>query len=71
MKEDKIGGSCSMHGKYKKYIKIWSGNLKGRYYSEDLGIDGKIILEWVLGKWDGKVWTGCIWLRIGISGRFL
>jgi hypothetical protein len=21
--------------------------------------------------WEGKVWTGCIWLRIGISGRLL
>jgi hypothetical protein len=34
----------------------------------DLGIDGKIILEWILGKLDGKVLTGCIWLRMGTSG---
>jgi hypothetical protein len=27
---------------------------------------GKIILEWILGKYGGKAWTGCIWLRIGI-----
>jgi hypothetical protein len=26
------------------------GNLKGRDYSEDLGVDGKIILERILGK---------------------
>jgi len=25
---------------------------------EDLGIDEKIILEWILGKQGGKVWTG-------------
>jgi hypothetical protein len=30
--------------------KFWSENLKGRDHSEDLGIDGKIILEWILGK---------------------
>jgi hypothetical protein len=48
--------------------KFWSGNLKGRDYSEDLGIDGKIILEWILRKLEGKVWTVCIWLRIGTSG---
>jgi hypothetical protein len=24
------------------------------------GIDGRIILEWILGKQDGKVWTGFI-----------
>jgi len=25
--------------------------------------DGKIILKWMLRKWNEKVWTGCIWLR--------
>jgi hypothetical protein len=28
---------------------------------------GKVILEWILGKLCGRVWTGCIWLRIGTS----
>jgi len=30
-------------------------NLKGRKHLEDLGIDGKITLEWILGKlgWEG------------------
>jgi len=27
---------------------------------EELGLDGKMILEWILGKRSGKVWTGCI-----------
>jgi hypothetical protein len=31
----------------------------------------KIILEWILGKVGGKVWTGFRWLRIGISGGIL
>jgi hypothetical protein len=51
--------------------KFLSEKLKGRYHSEDLGIDGKIILEWALGKQSGKLWTGCIWLRIETSGRLL
>jgi hypothetical protein len=42
--------------------------LKGRDHSEDLGIDEKIILEGILGKLDGKVWIGFIWLKIGSSG---
>jgi hypothetical protein len=29
----------------------------------------KIILEWILGKLVGKVWTGVIWLKIGKNGR--
>jgi hypothetical protein len=29
---------------------FWLGNLKGRDYVEHLGIDGKIILEFILGK---------------------
>jgi hypothetical protein len=34
---------------------------------EDLGIDGRIILERILRKYCRRVWTGCIWLRIGTS----
>jgi hypothetical protein len=28
-----------------------------------------IILECILEKEDGKMWTGCIWIRIGTIGR--
>jgi hypothetical protein len=28
---------------------FWLENLKGRYDSEDLGIDKRIILEWEMG----------------------
>jgi hypothetical protein len=35
---------------------------------EDLDTGGKIILEWIFGKYGGKVWSGCIWLRMGTSG---
>jgi hypothetical protein len=36
-------------------------NLKERNHLEDLGVDGKIILEGILGKQGVKVWTGFIW----------
>jgi hypothetical protein len=45
--------------------------MKGIIHSEDLGVDGNIILEWILGKQGGKLWTGFIWLRMGISGELL
>jgi hypothetical protein len=38
---------------------------------EGLGVDEKIILEWMLGKYGEKFWTGFIWLRIGTSGELL
>jgi hypothetical protein len=50
------------------HTKSWSENLKGRDYAEDQSVDKRIILEWILGKYGGKVWTGCIRLRIGTSG---
>jgi hypothetical protein len=38
---------------------------QGRDRLEDVGVDCKIILEWILGKYDGRLWIGFIWLRIG------
>jgi hypothetical protein len=50
---------------------VRSEHLKGSDHSEDLGVDGKIILEWILGKQGGKLWTGFIWVGIGTSGGLL
>jgi hypothetical protein len=44
-------------------------NLKGGDHLEDLDIDWRIILEWILGKYSGRLWTGFIWLRIRINGE--
>jgi hypothetical protein len=52
-------------------MRFSSENPKGRDHSEDLDVDGKIILEWILGKQSGKLWNGCIWLRIGTSSGLL
>lgn len=37
-------------GEIRKHKKIWMGNLKGRDYSVDIGIDGMIIFKQILGK---------------------
>jgi hypothetical protein len=43
-------------------------NLKGRDHLEDIDVNMKIILEWMLGKNGVRVWTGRILARIGASG---
>jgi hypothetical protein len=53
------------------HTKFWSQNLKGRDHVEDLDVDGRIILQCILGTYDGKVWTGFIWLRVGTGGGLL
>jgi hypothetical protein len=53
------------------YTKFWSENLKRKDHSEYLGINRRIIIEWILQKQARMLWTGFNWLRIGINGRFL
>jgi hypothetical protein len=52
-------GSCSTDG--------WE-DLKGRGHSKGLDVDKEIILQRILGKQAGKLWTECSWLRTGTSG---
>ena len=37
----------------------------------DPDVDGRIILRWILRKWEGIVGTGWSWLRIGTGGGHL
>jgi hypothetical protein len=46
-------------------------NQNGRDHSEDTGVDGRIILKWILGKWVWKVWIGFIWFGIQTGGWLL
>jgi hypothetical protein len=46
-----MGGVCSTHGRDEKFRQYFGWKkLKGRDHSEDLGVDGRIILDWILGK---------------------
>ena len=39
----------------------------GKRLLEDIGIDIRIILKWILKKWDEITWTGFLWLRTGTA----
>jgi hypothetical protein len=47
-------------------MRFWWENLQ----HQDLGVDGKIILKWMLREEDGKTCL-LIWLRIGTGGELL
>jgi hypothetical protein len=58
-------------GEMRNAYTILIGNIAGRDHSEDLGVFGRIILEYRLRKLGGKLRTGFFWLRIGTSGGLL
>jgi hypothetical protein len=69
----RLAGNVACTGENRNAYIILVKNLEGRDHAEDLGVDGRIILERVLRTYGRKTWTGCIWLRIltssGVLGR--
>jgi hypothetical protein len=53
------------------HIEYWWESQKERDHCEDHGVYAWTILNWILERYDGMVWSGLIWLRIGTNGRLL
>ena len=51
--------------------KVLVGKPDGRDHWGDQDVDGRIILRWILRKWERVVGTGWIWFRIGTGGGIL
>jgi hypothetical protein len=66
-----MGGNVARMGEMKNAYKILIRKSEGRDHAEDLGVVGRLIFDWISGIEGGKMWTGFIGLRIGISGGLL
>jgi hypothetical protein len=49
-------------GEMRNAYKFFDGNLEGKDHMENLGVHRRIMLEWILEKWGGKLWTDWIHL---------
>jgi hypothetical protein len=48
----------------------FKGKPEERVHMKVMGIDGTIVLKWILKEWDGmgRLWIGLIWFRIETNG---
>jgi hypothetical protein len=58
-------------GRREVHTGFWWGDPSEGDHLGDPGVDGRIILRWIFGKWDGRTLTGLSWLRIGTGGGLL
>jgi hypothetical protein len=59
IKNNVIGEACSIYGRQERCIQGFGGeNVRERNHLGDLGVDGRIIVEWILKKvgWGGMHW---------------
>jgi hypothetical protein len=56
-------------GEKRNAHRLIEGGQRERDHQENQDVGGWIIFRSVLERWDGVLWTGLIWLRIGTSGE--
>jgi len=66
-----MGGACSTYEEMRGAYRVLGGDLRETNNLQDLGINWRIILKWIVSKWDVGVWTGSSWHRIGTCGGHL
>jgi hypothetical protein len=54
-----------MWGTVEMYRGFWRINMSERNHLEDPGMDGRIIIRWIIRKLDVRARAELMWLRIG------
>jgi len=62
IKEKEMDGACSTCGER---------NPREIDHLEDQSLEGRVILKWIIKNFNGKAWTGLIWLRKETSSGIL
>jgi hypothetical protein len=63
-----VGGTC---GKGRGVYRFWLGGPMGRDHWSDLGVGGRITLNWTLGRYGSMGRTGFACLRVESNGGLL
>ena len=64
IEKNEMGEARSAYGREERRIQ-GLGNVRENNHLKNPGTDGRIILRWILRKWDVEVFTGSSWLGIG------
>ena len=63
-----MDGICSTYQAEESYVQDFRwGNPRKRGYLKDIGVDGKVILKYILKTQVGWAWGGLIWPGMGTS----
>jgi hypothetical protein len=66
-----MGRTCGTYGERRGAYRALMGKPEGRRHLKDPGVDGRIILKWILESLGVGAQTGLIWLRIWTGGGLL
>jgi hypothetical protein len=68
LKKTELGTACSTYGRESRCIQVFEGNLRKGDYVEKTGVDGRIILQWILSGIGGTDWTDLAQDEIQVAG---
>jgi hypothetical protein len=60
MEKNEMGGACGTYGGGEVHTGFWWGDLREGDHVGDPGVDGRIILRRIFGRWDG----GMNWIEL-------